>query len=320
VDPLLIATRTLHFGGALSLLGVVGFAALIASDPPPPLRRRLRMAAQLSAAVVLITAPLWLTLVGAQMSADTLASAVSTGVPETVLLDTQFGHAIGLRFVLTLLLLPLLSRLGAGRMRDRAAAFLAAAIVAGMAWQGHASAEVGRHAVIHLAADAAHLVAGGLWLGALLPLMLLLRCTTETTAQYRAVKRFSTLGVICVAALLPSGVVNTYYLVGSAAALIGTVYGRILILKLALVLTMLTLAAINRWHLLPRLAERDRVAGQRLARHTGIEGALGLGLIAIVAVLGTMAPAMHGSLLWPFGAPLQLHPSSAMPAGHIHDE
>ena len=319
MDPLLIATRALHFGGALSLLGVVGFAALIACEPPP-LMRRLRMAAQLSAGAVLMTAPLWLTLVGAQMSADTLASAISSGVPQTVLLDTQFGHLIGLRCVLTLLLLPLLSRLGAGRMRDGAALLLAAAIVGGMAWQGHAGAELGRHAVIHLAADAVHLVAGGLWLGALLPFMLLLRGTKQTSAQYRAAKSFSTLGVICVAALLASGVVNTYYLVGSAVALFGTVYGRILLLKLALVMTMLTLAAINRWYLLPQLADHERVAGRRIARHTGIEGALGLGVIALVAVLGTMAPAMHGPFLWPFGAAPQLHPSSAMPAGHIHDE
>ena len=319
MDPLLIATRALHFAGALSLLGVLGFAASIARGPPPRLTRRLRIAALLSAALVLITAPLWLILVGEEMSADTLALTVFSDVPKTVLLETQFGHALGLRFVPTLLLLPLIARLGKDRVRDLTAALLAAASIAGIAWQGHAGAELGRHAAIHLAADVAHLIAAGLWLGALLPLLLLLRGTSETSLQYEAAKRFSTLGVICVAALLPSGVVNTYYLVGSTAALIGTAYGQMLLLKLALVLSMLTLAAVNRWHLVPRLAVHDGGAARRIARHTAIEATLGLGVIAIVAALGTMEPAMHGPLVWPFGSAPQIHPSSGMPAGHIHE-
>ena len=318
MDPLLIAIRTLHFAGALSLLGVLGFAVLIARDPPPLRMQRLRIAARLSAGLMLITAPLWLILIGEQMSADTLALTVSSGVPKTVLLETQFGHALGLRFVLTLLLLPLIAQLGTDRMRDRAAALLAAASVAGIAWQGHAGAELGRQAVIHLAADSAHLIAAGLWLGALLPLLLVFRGTTETGQQYQTAKRFSTLGVICVAALLPSGVVNTYYVVGSRAALIATAYGQVLLLKLAFVLTMLILAAVNRWHLLPRLSGDDRGAARRIARHTAIEAALGLGVIAIVAALGTMEPAMHGPIVWPFGSTPQIHPSSGMPAGHSH--
>jgi putative copper resistance protein D len=320
MDPLLIATRALHYAGALSLVGVLGFAALIVRDPPRPLMRRLRMAAQLSAALVLVTAPLWLVLIGEQMSADTLAQAVSSGVPTTVLLETQFGHVLGLRFVLTLLLLPLIARPGKGGGHNRGAALLAAASVGVMAWQGHAGAELGRHAMIHLAADVTHLIAAGLWLGALLPLLLLLHATTETSQQYQTAKRFSTLGIICVAALLPSGVVNTYYLVGSAAALIATAYGQILLLKLVFVLTMLTLAGINRWHFLPRLALDDRGAARRIARHTAMEGALGLGVIAIVAALGTMEPAMHRPIVWPFGSALQIHPSSGMPAGHVHED
>jgi len=319
MDPLLIATRALHFAGSLSLLGVLGFAAFIARDPPPRLVRQLRLAAQLSAALLLITAPLWLIFVAENMSADTLAVTISSGVPKTVLLDTQFGHALGLRFVLTLLLLPLVARLGRDRVLDRTTAIFAAVSVAAIAWQGHAGAELGVAAVIHLTADTAHLIAAGLWLGALLPLMLLLRATTGTDRQYEAARRFSTLGVICVAALLPSGIVNAYYLVGSVPALFGTAYGRILLLKLVLVLTMLGFAAINRWQLVPRLAARDSGAARRIARHTAIEAALGLGVIVIVAALGTMEPAMHEPIVWPFGSVPSGDLSPAMPAGHSHE-
>ena len=316
---LLIATRALHFTGALSLVGVLGFAAFIAGAPQLRLVRQLRVAAQLSAALLLLTAPLWLILVAESMSADTLSVTISSGVPKTVLLSTQFGHALGLRFVLTLLLLPLIARLGRSRMLDGVAALLASISVAAISWQGHAGDGLGRAAMIHLTADATHLIAAGLWLGALLPLMLLLRGTAEMPLQYEAARRFSTLGVICVAALLPSGIINAYYLVGSVPALIGTAYGQTLLLKLVLVLTMLAFAAINRWQLVPRLATRDGEAARRIARHTAIEAALGLGVILIVAALGTMEPAMHESVGWPFGSVPRPHSSPTMPAGHIHE-
>jgi putative copper resistance protein D len=314
MDPLLITTRALHFAGALSLVGVLGFAAFIAGAPSSRVTRQLRVAAQLSAALLLLTAPLWLIFVAESMSANTFAITISSGVPKTVLFDTQFGHALGLRFILTLVLLPLIARLGTKRMLDRIATFLSALGAAAIAWQGHAGDGLGRDLVIHLTADVAHLIAAGLWLGALLPLMFLLRGTTDTIQQYEAAKRFSALGVICVVALLPSGIVNAYYLVGSVAALIGTEYGQILLLKLALVLTMLAFAAINRWHLVPRLARRDGGAARRIARHTAIEAALGLGVIVIVAALGTMEPAMHEPIVSPFGS------SPAIPAGHMHED
>src|SRR5262249_25687030 len=151
----LTATRALHFAGALSLVGVLGFAAFIGCDSPPRLARTLRIMAQLSAAFLLITAPLWLILVAEKMSADTLALTISSGVPKMVALDTRFGHALCLRFILTVLLLPLIARLGEKRLLDRLAALLAALSGAALAWQGHAGAELGRDAVIHLTADAA---------------------------------------------------------------------------------------------------------------------------------------------------------------------
>jgi putative copper resistance protein D len=300
MDLLLIVTRTLQFASALSLAGVLGFVAFLAGDMPPLLAKQLRILARLSAALLLLTAPLWLILVAEDMSADTFAATIAGGVPKTVLFDTQFGNALGLRFVVTLLLLPSIARLGKSRVFDGVAAIIAVAGGAAIAWQGHAGDELGRNATAHLTADAAHLIAAGLWLGALLPLMLALRGITETSTQYRVASRFSTLGVVCVAVLLLSGIVNTYYLVGSMQGLIGTAYGQTLLLKLALVAAMLAVAAVNRWHLMPRLAARDSGAAPRIARHAAIEAVLGLGVIAIVATLGTMIPAAHRPIVWPF--------------------
>src|SRR5206468_93191 len=77
---------------------------------------------------------------------------------------------------------------------------LGAVALAAMAWAGHAVAmeSVGAGAVL---ANAAHLVAAGFWLGALLPLALLLRAASrEAGADARpyavlAVRRFSTVAL-----------------------------------------------------------------------------------------------------------------------------
>ena len=53
---------------------------------------------------------------------------------------------------------------------------------------------------------------------------------------------------------------------------------------------MVAIAAINRYRLTPRMRD-DAEALPALRRNALIEAALGLAVIAIVALLGTMAPA-----------------------------
>jgi putative copper resistance protein D len=184
-----------------------------------------------------------------------------------------------------------------------------------IAWQGHAGADLGWDAIIHLTADTAHLIAAGLWLGALLPLALVLRAPAVDNIHAEAARRFSTLGLACVAVLLISGTINAWYLVGSVPALIGTPYGQLLLAKLTLVASMLCLAAINRWRLVPRLASAgDDGTARRIARHAVIEAVLGLLVISVVAAFGTMIPAAHQQPLWPFAVRLSLTMLDAMPA------
>ncbi len=108
-----------------------------------------------------------------------------------------------------------------------------------------------------------------------------------------AADRFSIMGIASVAILSASGVVNACILVGSFSALVGTDYGRLLLLKLVLFAVMLALAAANRLRLTPRLALPGSGALRQLTRNSGIEFVLGLAVLAIVAMLGTMHPATH---------------------------
>jgi len=69
-----------------------------------------------------------------------------------------------------------------------------------------------------------------------------------------AVLRLSTLGIVSVVTLVATGIINILMLVGSVAALVGTDYGRLLLVKIALFLVMLAIAGVNRLLLTPQRA------------------------------------------------------------------
>jgi len=113
-----------------------------------------------------------------------------------------------------------------------------------------------------------------------------------------ATQRFSALGIASVATLLASGIVNTWVLAGSVAALRDTDYGRLLLVKVALFLVMVAAAAVNRLVLTPRLVqELDMATGlealRRLRNNSAIEAAIGAIILVIVGVLGTLPPGLH---------------------------
>ena len=132
-----------------------------------------------------------------------------------------------------------------------------------------------------------------------MPLALLLaavRRHSGASLARGATERFSTLGIVGVATLTVTGIINGWILVGSFSALLVTEYGQVLMLKLVVFAAMLVFAAVNRFVLTPRLAVslgNDREALRKLMRNSVIEIALGLSIFAIVGVLGTLHPAIH---------------------------
>jgi len=198
---------------------------------------------------------------------------------------------------------PVLSRRGAPSWPLKTASVLVAAALAGsLGFAGHAIGAQGIEGVLHPTADVLHLIAAAAWVGALAPLALLLgRGAADATAlavARTATLRFSTLGIASVATLLVSGVINTYYLAGSIAALSGTRYGQLLLIKIVLFLAMVAIAAVNRLRLTPKLLQNaDTSAAQkarrRLRRNAAVEASIGAIIIGIVAVLGTLPPASH---------------------------
>jgi putative copper resistance protein D len=84
-------------------------------------------------------------------------------------------------------------------------------LVVSLAWCGHAGSGMGSGGDVHLGADAIHLAAAAIWVGGLIPLLLLLRPGLPLTPldRYGIVRRFSILAMGSVALLVLSGVVNT---------------------------------------------------------------------------------------------------------------
>jgi putative copper resistance protein D len=188
---------------------------------------------------------------------------------------------IAIASVLALLLLYARARIAAG--------MLAALALATIALSGHAIGEKGADRAVHVCADALHLLAAGAWLGALVPLIAMLGRASEATSLLaaQATRRFSALGLACMGALLLSGIINACYIVSEPAALVHSLYGRMLLAKVAIFVGIVALAAINRVVLMPRLAWR------RLRELALAECLLGFTVIAIVGKLGITIPGPH---------------------------
>jgi copper resistance protein D len=312
----MVFERAIHFAATIMAAGTVFFVAFVAE---PALRKaendtlaltlfaRLRWMALLSLAFAVVSGAAWLVLTAASMSGQSVADVYSQDVLWTVLSQTDFGNDWLVRFVLACafagVCIPFLSAQGAKSAWLRSAAVILAAAFAGsLAWAGHAIGGQGFEGVVHPAADILHLIAAAAWVGALVPLVLLLAMTgrnADTLAVARtATLRFSTLGIVSVATILLTGIINTWYLSGSSDALTETKYGHLLLIKIALFFAMVGVAAFNRSRLTPRLVDNAEAtaaqdARRQLSHNAAVEAAMGAAIIAIVAALGTLPPGSH---------------------------
>jgi putative copper resistance protein D len=317
INPLIV-TRDIHLASTVIVAGIIFFDLFIASPvwQTKPSFHATHAGFQSSTSKILWTAlalsiasaPAWLVLLSMRIGHKDLNEAFADGIVWRVLSQTQFGLAWQLRLLFSVLLAAcLLLRRTASSVRlanglGLLSGLFVAAYLGSLAFAGHGAEGLGFEQNVHLAADFLHLIAAGLWLGALIPLALLLvylgrfREDGWVLAAARAGSRFSTLGILAVGILLVSGTINAAFLLGGMHNLIDTEYGRLLLLKITLFVAMVSLATVNRQHLLPRLwgtpgEDQASRTVQQLLRSTVTEMAAGLAIILIVGLLGIMAPA-----------------------------
>lgn len=230
---------------------------------------------------------LWLLASAAGMAGTPILSP-DWNVVSILLKETPAGMVLAVRAAALLSILPLLLRQGAGW--NVAIALPAAIAAATLAWSGHAAASEGLAGSAHRIADALHVLAAAGWFGALLALLHAVLSERETGRTARMLERFSLFGTIFVATLIATGAFNAAMIVGVAQlpVLLHSLYGWLLLAKLALFGVMLLLAAANRWWLTPKLERNGGLAHLRLSLLA--ETSLAILILGLVAALGTLDP------------------------------
>ena len=248
----------------------------------------------------LVAAPLSLGLQGLDALGAPFVRLAQPGVWQAGL-GTSFGWTVLVALVaLGLGLLSLVGPRGGAKLFAFAGL---AGVGAALAASGHASAAEPQW----LTRPMVFLHGAGIafWAGALAPLGLAMRRKPAEAAPF--LRRFSQAILPVVAVLAATGFVLAVIQVQAPAALLETAYGRLLLVKLALLLFLFTLAAINRWKLTGPAEAGETEVQRRLVRSIGIE------MLIVLAIFGVAAG-------WRFTPPPRaLAIAAAQPASvHIH--
>ncbi|HEY1315954.1 MAG TPA: copper resistance protein CopC [Gaiella sp.] len=295
IDRTFDVVRFLNFAFILLCAGGAGALALVFVNEASAIRRPLWAALAITGVLLAVASVAAIGLEGAKASGLGLGSAFRASLFRDVL-ETQFGKVslarAGLALAVTCLATFALWRPG---RTERSLAFLAGAVGAAIAItpasSGHARVE-GTFAVV---VDWVHVLGASAWAGGLAFLLLALwRAQGDRwPLATRVVPRFSLLAVVSVTALLLAGVVSGYLEVRSWNGLWDTTYGRLLLVKVALLLPVLALGAFNNRVSVPRLRAgiASTLERRRFLRSTATELALVVAIVGVTAVLVAEPPA-----------------------------
>ena len=286
-DVASVAIKALTYGATLSAAGGAGFLVCSGSHLSPALERQIRRWLGTCIAVAVLTSVIRIGVLSGSMGGD-LESVFDGGLARMVL-EMGESRATGLRVIglLTVaasLVLP----------RRFAAITLGGAIIAATSFASVGHAWAASRGPGSIALLSLHLVCVAFWLGALTPLWMATH--DDDLARLAAVVQwFGLAAVYVVGALLTAGGFLLVVLLSTPSELWTTDYGRLVLVKLAVVACLLGVASFNKFRLTPRLQALDRTAASVLRRTIQVEIALGVTILLVTAAFTTLVgPASLG--------------------------
>jgi putative copper resistance protein D len=247
--------------------------------------------------LVLIAAAAAASLSSIFVLAGQMSGTPAGAVDPATLWAVASGTGAGMASLVRLLALAAAALTVAARSRAPQNLPLASGVaLATLAWSGHAAAEEGLFGQVRLVGDILHLLAAGVWVGALVAFVILVLRKGDAAITGRALAKFSGVGSAVVATLVATGLINTWHSVEWRPwpVLTSSPWGRALLVKLVLFAAMLLLAAANRFLLTPKLQGQTAAGGEPDQRHLRlsliVELSAAIAVLAVVSVLGTLAP------------------------------
>lgn len=266
--------RGLHLAGYFSAFGAMLLpAALLRQERV----QGLKHLAWAGFSLALLAGAAWFLLQTAYFASAQSVADVIAAIP-IVAWDTFFGGLLLGRLAI-LLVAVLLFQCNWPRL----AALIGFGGVVAEAWLGHGGAMIGWGGDILLGTAILHLAAAALWLGTLPALLLAIARLPEPGALAR---RYSPLGMACVAVLLVTALFQYFLLIARPAALFTSGYGAMALVKFLLLAALIVVAARNHLRLTPALPS----ARPALLRAIGAEIMLGLLVLMAAGILLQFAP------------------------------
>lgn len=290
--------RFLHYALLLGLFGLTAFRALG--------WQKLALAPEAGRGMVIIASALLAPIFSATLMLVSIAEMMGQPLTmlewasfEAMVLSTDMGWAFIARIaMLSLAALAIATKVQRGL--TIAALFYGIALLT-LAWSGHAAATEGTLGLLHRMNDGLHLLAAGLWIGAIgwfLHLVIFAHRNPNVIAPeplLDAIHRFAPLGIALVTVVAATGLINSHLIfgLGNGVEVLKTEYGFLLAVKTILVVMMLLFAARN-----ASIGRHSAHAGinpttttlAALRASLAAELLLAAGVMAIVAFVGLASP------------------------------
>ncbi|MGQ2943120.1 MAG: copper homeostasis membrane protein CopD [Blastomonas fulva] len=173
-----------------------------------------------------------------------------------------------------------------------------------LAWSGHAAASDGAFGLVHRLNDGMHLLAAGLWIGAIGWFTILVLAAHKNPDRVKpadlrnAMERFALLGITLVVVVAVTGVLNAQFVFGleNSMDVLGKTYGWLLAAKVLAVVLMVICAARN-----ARLVRRNFIVQSSRRADTdvtfvalrsslAVELVLAIFVVMLVAFTGLASP------------------------------